>query len=339
MKKLWIAVGAALLAGCATPPTQQGDGDSQKRARWISETNKEEAALPKPPPLNAVEVNPSLRQAAQQELDRALAAGDPMIRMHAMEAAQNAMGSGARDAILKGLADDAPGVRFAAAVAAGELRIEAARSRLLELLKDKEQQIHLAAIFALHRLGDTRYSVGLEAALENTDPEMRGNAVFLLGRLGEKSAVKILRPMLQDPSTAVRVQAAEALWRLGNEAGLEPLVADSLSRNPDIRMVGLMGLAGPRDARVIGHVRDALFSPYDEVKLVGARAMGMLGSDAGFAVAVNLTKSTEARQRNLAALALGAIARPDAQEALSPLLKDTDPDVRLAAAAAILELK
>jgi len=35
----------------------------------------------------------------------------------------------------------------------------------------------------------------------------------------------------------------------------------------------------------------------------------------------------------------GAIGRPDAQEYLAPLLKDADPDVRLSAATALLELK
>ena len=37
--------------------------------------------------------------------------------------------------------------------------------------------------------------------------------------------------------------------------------------------------------------------------------------------------------------ALGAIGRADAQETLATLLKDPDPDVRLAAASAILQLR
>jgi hypothetical protein len=36
---------------------------------------------------------------------------------------------------------------------------------------------------------------------------------------------------------------------------------------------------------------------------------------------------------------LGAIARTDSQDTLAPLLKDSDPDVRVAAATAILELR
>jgi HEAT repeat protein len=48
--------------------------------------------------------------------------------------------------------------------------------------------------------------------------------------------------------------------------------------------------------------------------------------------------SSEPRQRWMAAQALGAIGRPDAKAALAPLLSDSEAQVRLAAAAAILEL-
>jgi HEAT repeat protein len=65
----------------------------------------------------------------------------------------------------------------------------------------------------------------------------------------------------------------------------------------------------------------------------------MVGSDEGFGVAVKASKSTDPRQRVLAALALGAIGRSDAQDTLRKLLSDGDPDVRLAAATALLQLK
>jgi HEAT repeat protein len=74
------------------------------------------------------------------------------------------------------------------------------------------------------------------------------------------------------------------------------------------------------------------------VSLVAARAMGMLGSGAGYGVAMKGAKSVDPRQRHLAALAFGAIGRADAQPFLAPLLKDPESDVRLAAATAILQL-
>ena len=49
-------------------------------------------------------------------------------------------------------------------------------------------------------------------------------------------------------------------------------------------------------------------------------------------------KSLEKRQRFLAAAAFGEIGRTDAQALLSPLLKDADDDVRLAAATSLLQI-
>ena len=75
-----------------------------------------------------------------------------------------------------------------------------------------------------------------------------------------------------------------------------------------------------------------------EVQLVAARALGMLGSDEAFKVAMDGARSLDVNQRRLAARALGDIGRPEARDALVTMLKDTDADVRLAAAAAILRL-
>jgi HEAT repeat protein len=75
-----------------------------------------------------------------------------------------------------------------------------------------------------------------------------------------------------------------------------------------------------------------------EVALVAARAMGMLGSDEGYGIALQGAKSQDPQQRFLAALALGAIGRTDAQEPLRGLLTAQEPNVRLAAATAILQL-
>jgi HEAT repeat protein len=77
---------------------------------------------------------------------------------------------------------------------------------------------------------------------------------------------------------------------------------------------------------------------YTEVSLVAARAMGMLGSDEGYKIAADATKSQDPQQRFLAAVALGAIGRTDAQDELKRLLADPVPNVQLAAASAVLQL-
>jgi HEAT repeat protein len=83
-----------------------------------------------------------------------------------------------------------------------------------------------------------------------------------------------------------------------------------------------------------------LTADYAEVGLVAARAMGICGSDAGYTIAAQAARGRDARQRVLAAHALGAIGRSDAQGYLADLLKDKESaDVRLSAAQALLQLK
>jgi HEAT repeat protein len=327
MKLFFASVLIILMTGCAGP------GGVKPAAK------RDEPAIPPPPPRQNVALNESLRQTAREQINTALASDDPVIRTHAIEAAREALASGARDQIFKALTDKEGIVRFAAAMAIGELRLEGAQPTLIRMISDPDSNAQVGAIFALHRLGNTRFSSGLESALKSPDPNVRATAAFALGRLGEKSAINILRPALKDRAVEVRLQAGEALWRLGDEEGLKVLVGASLSGHPAHAMVGLLAMAGPSDTRVKEHIRAGLESDYLEVKLVAARALGLLGSDEAFVLARDTTHSPDVRQRYLAALALGAIARPDAQDTLAPLLKDADPDVRVAAAAAILELR
>lgn len=294
---------------------------------------------PAPPPRREVPVDPARVEAARNELFGAAKSSDELIRAHAIEGIRESMGSAGRNVIVEAFVDPAPLVRFAAAMAAGELRLDNVKPLLIKLTEDENPHVQIGAIFALHRLGDKRYSLGLEEALASGDPRVRSNAALALGRLGEPSAIKILRPRLRDPAVEVRLQAAEALWRLGTDEGLEYVVAGSISRNPGHQMVALLALAGPRDARVAEHIRPALISDYTEVALVAARALGQLGFDDGYAIAIQAARSSESRQRALAALALGAIGRADAQDTLAALLRDPDPDVRVAAAAALLQVR
>ena len=331
---LVLVLAALLLAGCAQQPQDGGDNLPKP-------TDRRRVAVA--PPRTQGEVSVAVKEDARRVLLAGLGSHDPVIRAHAIEGLRESLGTTAKMDVVKCLGDPDPLVRFAAAMACGEMRIAEAKPALLYLLNDPkttpDPHVQIGAIFALHRMGDTRFSVGLEQALRSPAADVRGNAALALGRLGERSAVKVLRPALKDRAVEVRLQVAEALWRLGDNEGLHYLVAASISGHPAHQMVGIMGLAGPRDARVIEHVRAGKDSDYVEVALVAARALGMLGSDEFYNLALDNARSAEARQRYLAAMALGAIGRWESASTLAPLLKDPDDDVRLAAAAAILQVK
>ena len=324
----------APLGGCGG-----GGGGKGKPGKREVRLNQPPKPPPPVPPRADVPVDKSLRDLAWQELSTAKASPNPLIRAHALEGMKDSVGANAGDAIVSGLYDDAAVVRFAATMASGELKLEAARKPLLALVDDVDASVRVGARFALHRLGDVSRSHDLEISAKDPLPRTRGDTALALGLIGEPSAVNVLIPMLADPNPAVRLQVAEALWRLGREDGLERLVSYSISGHADEQMIALLALAAPRDRRVLGHITGNLVNDYEEVALVAARAAGMLGSDAGYGVALNGYKSKDPRQRMLAALAFGAIGRTDAQDELAQLLKDPDHDVRLAAATALLQMR
>jgi HEAT repeat protein len=305
----------------------------------IDEINRPVPQPPAVPARQSVPIDPLLQGLAKQEIMTAMTSNSPLVRAHAVEAMKDGLGDAAAAPILKALGDEDPLVRFAACLAAGELRLPGARQPALALCDDPDPAVRIGARFALHRLGDYRKSQDFGAFSKDVDPRTRGNTALVLGLLDEPSATRILRPMLRDRSPAVRMQASEALWRLGDVEGRDNLISASVSAYPDDQMIAILALAEPHNRQVIAHVRGALTSPWDEVTLVAARAMGMLGSDEGYGVAMKGVKSADPRQRHLAALAFGAIGRTDAQPYLEPLLKDSDPDVRLASATALLQLK
>ena len=318
------------LMGCAGG----GGGTGRKGVRSAPK-------VPPPvPPRANVPLDPGLQQQAKAELHRAAQQStQPLIRAHALELMREVEPDEATQVVSRGLEDEAAVVRFAAAMAAGELRIDA-RDQLRQLaLEDPDTSVQIAARFALHRLGDTSLSHDLERTARSESARTRGDTAMVLGLLGEKSGLNILRALRTDRDPAVRLQVAEAMWRLGDDDGLEPLVAGTLSLYPDDQMMAIMGLAAAGNPRVLDDIRGSLTTEYEAINLVAARAMGKLGSDAGYGVALRGAKSSDVKVRLLAALALGAIARSDAQDELAILLRDANPDVRLAAAAAILQLK
>src|SRR5690242_3442139 len=77
-----------------------------------------------------------LTKAAREEIERNFSANEADVRVHAVEAAREGLGSAARDHLIKSLEDSAGTVRFAAALAIGELKLAAAKARLEQMLND-----------------------------------------------------------------------------------------------------------------------------------------------------------------------------------------------------------
>ena len=317
-------------------PLSAQAADSSKTAGKVM---KESRPLPPVPAARDVPLDQKLQTEASEQIKSALVSNDRIIRAHAIEASRQAFREKAKDDILAGLRDSESVVRFTAAMAIGDIQIASARDDVLKLVSDDDPNVRIAVRYALHRLGDTRFSHDLERYSIDPDPGVRANTAMVLGRLEVPSAAKVLAPMQHDLEPLVRIQAAEALFRLGDDRGFQTLVAMTISAYPDDNIIGFQAIASTKNQKLLGHVQAGLSSEYVEVALVAARAMGELGSDLGYGIALQGAKSKDPRHRYLAAVAFGAIGRTDAQDVLTGLLHDKESaDTRLAAAFAILQL-
>jgi HEAT repeat protein len=297
----------------------------------------------KPPPSYPVSkdvpLDPQLRASADRELVKLVGNADANVRAHAVEGIADVEGKEHAAQLIAALSDPDPLVRYAACLAVGQLQLADARERLLKLVDDHDAGVRVVARFGLHRIGIYTYSHDFEQLSRDPEANVRGTTAMCLGLLEDPSGLKVLRPMRHDVYPAVRQQAAVSMWRLGSEQGMKDLIGWTLSPYQDDQKIALSGLATPRNRQVIQHIRAKLVDPVPEVDLVAARGMGMLGCDEGYGVAQLGIKNEDPRQRVLAALAFGAIGRSDAQEMVRAALADSNADVRIAAAEAVLQLK
>jgi HEAT repeat protein len=326
-------------SGCGGGREYRGPaGQNSKSAAQIRMPKAKEP--PAPPPRADVTLDKGLAEIARREVSEALRSSDALVRGQALEALRYSPDAEARQQIIAAFDDPWRGVRFGAAMMAGELQIQEARPALLRLAEDPDPNVAVGVRFALHKLGDKTRTRDLEKFAVSSDAQVRANVATALGLLGERSASKILNVLRLDLDPFVRQQATEAMWRLGDQTALRSLVTLTSSGYADDRIRGLLALAAPGRNIVRGHVRGLLAGDdvQPEVALVAARAMGMIGSDEGYKIALDGAKSRDPQQRFLAALALGAIGRPDAQDELRRLMADSQPNVQLAAASAVLQL-
>ena len=258
---------------------------------------------------------------------------NPVVRLEAIEALESYGREDVLPWIRLGLLDDHPAVRFAACVAVGRLRDRVAMQAVRERLDDQDPHVRLAALFALHRLGDTSRTGRMAGyLLDDEDPGVRRNAALLLGMLDEKGAIKLLARSMKDGDPGVRHHALEAMARLGNEEARQELIfMTNAGVGPSQEVFALGALAQTGERRY----RDAFLyklgtAAHLETKLAAARALGALGDDQGYDVALGALRTNRPRFRDpddppaaqvlrakqMAAAALGAIGRV---EALSPL--------------------
>jgi len=282
-------------------------------------------------------------------IEGALADNDPLVRVHAIEVIASTRQLKMMPQVHRLLQDKFVPVRFAAALAVGDLKYSPAKRSVNKLLEDNDANVIIAAAYAMGKLGSFEYLEVLRKAAANKDQKVRANAVLLLGKSGDKGSLQLLWHTMQDKDSDDRVvyQSAEAIAMLGDEQIYNPeLWTMLISAYADVRLMGVraMGKLGTPEAK------NALIRMLDddilEVRLVAAEQLGVFRNPIGepkvlevFEKKLTRTLDKQASERTnvLTALAIGQIRTPGLRKFLPQLLENESKFVRIAAAKAVFQ--
>ena len=181
---------------------------------------------------------------------------------------------------------------------------------------------------------------------KDKDPALRSHAAFMLGQIGPeaKVAVPILTELLADQDRKVRECAAYALGRIGPDAKPAVPVLMELLKDQDYLVrwnaVRALGSVGPGAKSAIPALVKLLDGKDRSLRVNVARTLGHIGADGNTTVRVLVELLRDRQVRGAAILALGDVER-DAKAAipaLTALLGDPDPGIRLDVADALVKI-
>lgn len=285
---------------------------------------------------------------AIQIIGQALADSDPLVRVNAIEVVATTRQLNFMPRVQQLIQDVSMPVRFAATLAVGEMEYSPAKNLINRSLKDPDSNVIIAASYTMARLGYPGYIEVLRKSITDTNQTVRANAAMLLGKSGDRASLKLLYWALQDVNSDDRVvyQTAEAIAMLGDESIYPKLWAMLLSAYADVRVIGIraMGTLGTKKAE------DALITMLEddvlEVRLAAAEQLGKLNNNIGEFEVLDVFRKNLANQMDqqsrervyvLTALAIGQIGTPNLTGYLPDMMKNESKFVRLAAAKAVFQ--
>ncbi|MFW5681997.1 MAG: HEAT repeat domain-containing protein [Phycisphaeraceae bacterium] len=282
---------------------------------------------------------------AIREVIAASKSDDPFLRANAIEA-MRPLPERARALINLGVDDPASVVRFAALMTAGELRMQHVEQAAKRRLNDPSQSVRAAAIYACQAAGEPVNPTPLADMLASRDPNIRANAVMVVARLGQPGSIEMIKEATRAPMrrasaeerAITRVQVAEAVVRLGDEKSLDAIRAAAYSPFDEVKVLAILTLGRLEDKAMAAALVPMLKNEPIEVRLAAARSLGQMGEINGMRTAIEGSQSDNPPVRAQAAFTLADIRHERCRDALLALLDDRSPQVRLSAAAGVIEL-
>ena len=281
-------------------------------------------------------------------IDQVLASSnsdDPFLRANAIEAAHG-LHDRCRQLVHLGLEDPHDAVRFVAVATAGKFRLKSVVPMLSRLPNEPSPSVRAAALFALQRCDQPVDLSPLADMIRQPDASLRGNVAMLLGQLADPSAVPMLKDIAKlgsDPQitalehSIVQIQIAEALVKLGDESGRDVIRAAAFSQHQEVRILAVQMLGRLNDKKYGPALVAMLSKDPVELRLAAAEALARLGDDRGLEQVVEGSRFELPVVRAQAALALASFRSARAAGVCVRMLRDPSEQVRLAAAAAIIQ--
>ncbi len=240
-------------------------------------------------------------------LERLLLSANPQERISVVEALKAIQTPKALQMLLR-IARSDPNlqVRCEAALALSNHGVKEAMAVLADIVEKGDEAIANTAAFGLTRYGEEGRQQ-LREMLRSERPTTRYAAARALATLNDRAALHYLQQQANQEDLAQRITILQLMARAGDEKALRELLGLLTHEDPLIRLRARLGLYA-----------------------VGKPAIPLL---------LQALDSADNRLRAEAALVLGAMRASIAKDKLVPLLKDSDPAVRAAAAQALQRLE
>ena len=297
-----------------------------------------------------------LRQGAEDDI-----ASTRFIALEAIPAALGAQGG----AICKQALDDpSPEVRIAAAMGIGDLRYAPAKEKLQRMVMykvegaERDARAYCAVIYALHQLGDETHTTHLGTLLFDREKEVRATVAAVMGKMGLKAAISPLKSALADERDHdLKFELIRALARCGEKSSLRRIEAHTRDQFVDEQIIAVKAMI-ELQSRMCRTIFSSLVAndKSPRVKVVAAGGLAALGYETPGLFSYCAQAAMEPRKlmkealgdrrkptdkqmhflQGLAATALREFKHPQSIDVVGKLLKSSDPGVRVAAAASIL---
>ncbi|MBP6515262.1 MAG: HEAT repeat domain-containing protein, partial [Steroidobacteraceae bacterium] len=278
--------------------------------------------------------------ASEDSLDELIArieGKDPVGRMHIIGVLAGFNVPKVRDALQLTLKDPSKFVRAASLQALAKMDGPIDPKVICRLLRDPEMDIQNLAVDVLCKAKHPDTVHHLVDVLKDESEYARRAAVEVLNEVGDESSIKYLMGAIKDDDWWVRSRAADALGKIGGVRVINAALALVTDRDEEIRRLAIEILNQTKDERALKHLIEASRDSDWWVSERAVDAIGAIGNRKAVPRLIEMLSENPASFPTVAR-ALGKIGDPHGVDALLPLIKRTESDVRIDVMAALSKL-